>query len=83
MVKAREEELILVYGGVEDFPDNGSSGGGDRIHIGDWVTWNRHSKLGKGLVLMIVFGYALVEFKCNNLHPFNVFVPVTELSLVR
>ena len=45
-----EEKLVNIYGGTEFPPENGSSGGGDRIKAGDWVTFNGHENLGKGLV---------------------------------
>ena len=84
MLAMREEELDMVYGGTEFPPENGSSGGGDRIQAGDWVTWNGHENLGKGLVGYLLWGYAFVTFQnAKSFRPIHAIIEVKNLCLVR
>ena len=79
-----EEILGNIYGGTEFPPENGSSGGGDRIKAGDWVTWNGHEDLGKGYVDCVIWGFAHVIFNHTKfLHTIQAVVNVKNLSLVR
>ncbi|MBR5377037.1 MAG: hypothetical protein IK139_07120 [Lachnospiraceae bacterium] len=63
MMELKEERFDAVYGGAEESIENGSSGSGERIHTGDYVTWNGHEGWGKGHVMGILWGYAFVTFR--------------------
>ena len=62
MLKLTEEMLVTVCGGSEEIIVNGLGGGGESIHKGDHVTWNGHKDWGEGIVMFVVWGYALVSF---------------------
>ena len=63
MMELTADKLDMIFGGTEESIDNGSSGSGERIHVHDYVTWNGHEDWGKGHVMAILWGYALVTYR--------------------